>query len=198
MGRTDEVSVLTTSSDGGSSTGSTDTNPNSGSNRSNSNRTQRSSRKDQNLAVLSAGDKEYKGACSDLEMVIGLATETPSLKYGKVYSEFMTGLLIYVQANYTRGNDLRPLIYELKDPRNTLRAKEPTHPEDEDEIDNMGNVITDKDGNTIKKTATKSDEKKWELKMKKHMEREELLEENYEKIFGLITRQCTQGLIAEV
>ena len=208
MGGDDVSTVTTPSIDGSSSTESTSSssttasNPNSGnrnnSNNNNQNRGSRSSKKDQNLAILSEGDKSFKGACVELGIVIGLATEASSLKHGKLYSEFTNGLLVYVQANYTRGNDLRPLIHELKDPRTCLKSKEPVHPEDEDKLDASGNIVTDKEGNPVKKTPSKSEEKKWELKMKKHMEREELLEENIERLFGLVSGQCTQGLLAEI
>ena len=40
--------------------------------------------------------------------------------------------------------------------------------------------------------------KTWEMKMRRFLDRKESLEENTERLFGLVSGQCTQGLMAEV
>ena len=120
-----------------------------------------------------------------MDVVIGLATEIPHLKYGKIFSEFASDLLIHVVSNFDRGADLRPVIYSLDDPKPILAIKEPAYP-----------TTIDDDGKEIQ--PTKAEEKKWDLKMKRHLEREDLLDSNLEKLFGLIMGQCTQGLMAEL
>ena len=144
---------------------STNNNNNTNNTTNNNHRGHRSSKKDQNLAIISSGDKDFKGVCEDFGLVIGLATETASLKHGKIYSEFTEHLLTHVQSNYTRGNDLRVLIHELENPLTALLAKEPPYPPD----------IDDKTGPSTASVKT------WEMKMKRHLDRKELLEENTEK-----------------
>ena len=169
----------------GSTTPSSEINRNNDNNRNNNNNNNnnnrrsnyKGSRKDQNLAILSIGDVNFKGADEDFGIVLGLPSEQPSLKHGKIYSEFASDLLTFVQSNYKRGNDLRPLIHDLSDPLPTIKNMQPPYP--------PGNV-------------SKYEEKEWEIKVKRHLDRIDLLETNTEKLFGLLSGQCTAGLIAEI
>ena len=132
----------------------------------------RSSRRDQNLVKMESVDKAYKGADEDFGVVIGLSSEMPHLTHGKVCGEFQDALLIYVQSNYDRGGDLRPLILNMKDPKTRLELKKPPY--------------------TLVAGAPdeKEQSKKWEMQRKLYMSRMENLEENTEKLFGLLLGQC--------
>ena len=177
--------TTTTINSGGSENNNSSIESSNNNNINNNGRGNKGSKRDQNLAILSAGDKDFKGSCNDFEVVIGLATEIPHLKFGKIFSEFSNDLLIYVQSNYERGADLRPLIYKLEDPMPSVESHEPPYPGKKDA-----------DGKEI--PPSKGEEKKWDIKMKRHVEREELVEANIEKLFALVLGQCTQGLVAEI
>ena len=140
----------------------------------------RPSRRDQNLAKMENVDKSYKGADEDFGTVMGLSNELPHLTHGKVCGEFQDALLIYVQSKYDRGGDLRPLILDLKDPKTKLDKSKPKY-----------NVVPGS-SDEIEQTKT------WEMKWKHYMNRQETMEENVEKLFGLLMGQCTQALVAEV
>ena len=159
------------------SNGSNSTNNNTN-NRRNNNNQYRGSRRDQNLALLSVSDKDFKGADEEFGHVIGLPTESKLLKNGLVYSEYEASLLTYVQKNYIRGNDLRPLIKELKNPAPEVESKKEAYPSEANP--------------PVWKV------KEWELKLKRHMDRMDQLEENTQKLYGLLTGQCTPGLLAEI
>ena len=138
------------------------------------------SKRDQNLGKMETFDKAFKGANEDFGIVIGLSNELPHLVNGKVSSEFQEALLIYVQSKYDRGADLRPLILHLKNPKTKLEDKKPPY--------NVSEGSKDE----------KEQMKKWEMKWKSYVGRMETLEENSEKLFGLIIGQCTHALLAEI
>ena len=140
----------------------------------------RPSRRDQNLAKMESIDKGYKGADVDFGIVIGLSNELPHLTNGKVCGEFQDALIIHVQSKYDRGGDLRPLILDLKDPKTKLEKNKPSY-DVEEGADNE-----------------KEQMKTWEMMWKHYMNRRETLEENVEKLFGLLMGQCTQALVAEI
>ena len=112
--------------------------------------------------------------------LIGLSNELPHLTHGKVCGEFQESLLVYIQSNYNWGGDLRPLIQDVKNPKIKFEKQKPLYDVEE--------------GTLKEKEQTKT----WEMKWRLYMNRLETMEENVEKMFGLLMGQCTQALIDKV
>ena len=140
----------------------------------------RPSRRDQNLAKMEVIDKNFKGADEEFGIVIGLSSELPHLTNGKVCGEFQEAVMIYIQSKFTRGGDLRNLVLKLTEPKSRIESKKPPY-------------------NVVKGSNEEVQQLKvWEAEWKRYSLRIELLENNIEKLFGLLMGQCTQALVAEI
>jgi hypothetical protein len=105
---------------------------------------------------------------------VGLLSER--LDKGVTMEQFQEKLKLYVLKNYKKGEDVVTLVEDLVDPRIDLENKHAPadfSPEEE------------------KRTILM---KKWEIKFKKYLDREEGLQENTSKLYALIMGQCTIAL----
>ena len=122
-------------------------------------------------------NKAFTGESPDLEAVLGLASE--KLYKGVSFEIFQEKVKTYVLKNYTRPEDVLPLIVALKDPSADFKTN------------NKPADLSDTETNPSKIRV-------WELKYKRFITRTETLEGNKLKLYGLIIGQCTTALRASL
>ena len=133
-----------------------------------SNRNQhRSNRRSENELMLNS--KGFIGETPELEAVIGLLSE--KLDKGVTMEQFQEKLKLYVLKNF--GEDVVALVSDFYDPRTDFETKHAPIDLSTEEAKRPGSM------------------KKWEMKYKKYLDREENLDEKINKLYALIMGQCT-------
>lgn len=108
--------------------------------------------------------------------MLGLPIER-HFKFGLRYEDYQESLMQYSTANLKKGNDLEPLIKFLRDPIERISAA----PE--------------------AVAGMKDDEEKfetWKEILSKHNRRIELIDDNMEKLYGIVMGQCKESLKSEI
>ena len=95
---------------------------------------------------------------------------------GVTFDKFQERANNYVLDNYWKAEDVFSLLVDLSDPPTDFETKHaPAEPTAEDQG---------------KKTKTKM----WEMRLRRYLDREEILHENIHKLDGLVIGQCTPDL----
>ena len=118
--------------------------------------------------------KDFKGETPKLNAVLGLITER--MKQGVNFDKLQDVLKNYALKNYHKAEDIVEMVTDLNDPfpnfENKHMPRELTKTEEE----------------------SKMKMKMWEMRVKTYIDREEVLEENANKLYGIVIGQCTPPL----
>ena len=136
----------------------------------------RGGRNNNNQQRILNESKDWKGLTEEVGAIVGLKRE--KLTHKKTYDEFCEKLLNYVTATFTKGNDLHCVIKENKCP-----------------IKNIEDAVPKSTLNP-NSTATKKEVKKYILqeKVKRYINRLELVRDNMKKLYAVVWGQCTTSL----
>ena len=141
----------------------------SNTNRRNANRGNR-----RNNTAPIPGTRNFAGETPELDAVIGLLSE--KLDKGVTLEQLQEKLKNYALKNLDKADDIIILITDFKDPNNGFESKY---------------LPTDL---TTEEEKRQSAVKKWEIKYRRFLDREETLRENINKLYALIMGQCTTAL----
>ena len=133
------------------------------------------SRGEQSIISVNQADKDFKGKDETIG-VLGLPIEK-NLKFGLSYEDFQESLMQYAEANFNKGNDLKPLIKFLIDPIQRIGAA-PALP--------------------VGAAANPELLQIWKERLSKYNKRIETIEDNQVKLYGIILGQCTESLKSEI
>mmetsp|Transcript_13830 Transcript_13830/g.20186 ORF Transcript_13830/g.20186 Transcript_13830/m.20186 type:complete len:247 (-) Transcript_13830:675-1415(-) len=128
------------------------------------------SKGEQSIISVNQADRDFKGKDETIG-VLGLPIEK-NLKFGLSYEDFQESLLQYVEANFKKGNDLKPLIKFLIDPIQRIGAA-PALPEGAAANPELLQIW-----------------KEWLSKYNKWIE---TIEDNQVKLYGIILGKCTES-----
>ena len=151
---------------------SNETQSSNGSRRNNN----RGGRNNNNQQRILNESKDWKGLTEEVGAIVGLKRE--KLTHKKTYDEFCEKLLNYVTATFTKGNDLHCVIKENKCPIKNI----------EDEVP--------KSTLNPNATAAEKEVEKYILqeKVKRYINRLELVRDNMKKLYAVVWGQCTTSL----
>ena len=117
---------------------------------------------------------DFKGETPELNAVLGLITER--MDQCVTFEKFQDVLKNYVLKNFRKAEYIVEMVTNQKDPFPNFKTKH--IPKD---------LTTTEEGSKIKI-------KLWELRVKKYMDREEVLTENANTLYGIVIGQCTPPL----
>jgi len=118
--------------------------------------------------------RNFVGETSELEFVLTLVSE--KCDKGVTFDVFQEKLKNYVLKKFEKSKDVTPLVTELSDP--TVDFETNHCPLD----------LSDA------KAANPMQVRKWEYKYKKFIDRREKLDDNMNKVYGLVIGQCSPAL----
>ena len=144
-------------------------------NRGGNNNSYNRNRGEQSIIAINSTDRDYKGKVETIG-VLGLPIER-HLKFGLSFEDFQESLMQYTAANLKKGNDLKPLIKFLMDP-----------------IKRIGSAPDAVEGMRDDREKFET----WKEKLSKYNRRIELIEDNMEKLYGIVMGQCTESLKSEI
>ena len=108
--------------------------------------------------------------------MLGLPIER-HFKFGLRYEDYQESLMQYSTANPKKGNDLKPLIKFLRDPIERISAA----------LEAVAGMKDDEE-----KLET------WKEILSKHNRRIELIDDNMEKLYGIVMGQYKESLKSEI
>jgi len=110
--------------------------------------------------------QKFNGETPELDAVLGLLTE--KMEKGDMFDRFQEKIETYALRNNKHAEDVICLITKLVDPMSDFEARHmPTNPTSQEE-------------------ASPVKMKMWAEKLKRYMDREDLLRENIHKLYGVI------------
>ena len=118
--------------------------------------------------------RAFWGETTDLDAVLGLYTE--KIDRSVNFEEFQDHLKNYVLKNLKRAEDVVGMITNIFDPVSDFETK--NAPEDP----------------SVEDQASMLKMKLWELKAKKYLEKDEMLQQNVNKLYAIIIGQCSPAL----
>ena len=111
--------------------------------------------------------KDFKGETPELNAVLGLITKR--LDQSVTFEKFQDVLKNYVLKNFHKAEDIVEMVTNLKDPFPNFETKHmPKDLTTTEEVSKMNMKM-----------------KMWEMRVKKYMDREEVLTENANKLYGI-------------
>ena len=125
---------------------------------------------DRKFSAINSKPYDYKGENEDIGVVLALRDERFAHKV--VYSTFIDKLKNYVLQNYSYPKDVVPILNKLQDPKATIEANQPTDP-----------TTSGKVADAILKE-----------KIRKHISRLTILDNNKVMLYGAIWGQCSIAL----
>ncbi len=168
-----------TNQDGGGSTRTPNATTGNETRTSNTSNNDRSNGRRQNNGNRTNGQqsttRSFKGEVPDVGAVLGISSEQRDMK--DRYLHLIEKLVSYVirESTYENAKDLMPLLLKLENPMDTLSTK---GPKDLSE----------------KELESYSKKQKYNIELKNHIQREEILADNIFKLFSLIWGQLTKAL----
>jgi hypothetical protein len=140
-----------------------------GGNRLNTNR-------DRRALTIGSDDKDWEGAKPEVGAVLGLKTEKITKKV--TFEVFREKLATYVLSEFNNPKDVLPAVKRMTDPMVDFKAKQA--PKD----------LTDDE----KKSDVEVQMQQQRIKL--YISRETMVRTNMDKLYGIITGQCSQASIA--
>ena len=171
----------------------TETNDNNGDNTSNENtnndsnqghqsgqseRRNRDIRNDNRYQNQNVGlnDKNWQGSKTDIGVVLGLKTE--KLVYKRTFEVFKDRLSTYVLSEFTNAKDILPVLKKMIDPMSTFK------------LNNTPAELSDEDSKKSVEQAMQTH------RIKLYIAREMNLKDNMDKLYGVVTGQCSHALLS--
>jgi hypothetical protein len=125
---------------------------------------------------IGSNERNWQGAKTDIGVVLGLRTER--LTYRRTFEVFKEKLVTYVLSEFTNAKDVLPVIKKMSDPMiDFKRNNAPAELSEEDKKKSMEQAMQDH-------------------RVKLYVAREMKLQDNMDKLYGIITGQCSHSLIS--
>jgi hypothetical protein len=139
------------------------------------NRDHRSDNRHHNQNVGS-NDKNWQGSKTDIGVVLGLKTE--KLVYKRTFEVFKDRLSTYVLSEFSNAKDILPVLKKMIDPMNMFK------------LNNTPVELSDEDSKKSVEQAMQTH------RIKLYIAREMNLKDNMDKLYGIVTGQCSHALLS--
>jgi hypothetical protein len=126
--------------------------------------------------TIGSNDRHWQGSKPDIGVVLGLKTE--QLTHKKTFEVFRDKLSTYILSEFDNAKDILPVLKKMVDPMDILKQN------------NTPKGLSEEDEKSSVQQAMQSH------RIKLYIAREMQLSDNMDKLYGVVTGQCSHALIS--